>query len=141
MAEFLTTEEEAALVEVIREQERRTSAEIRVCITGKLVVRHERFAWNVFETAGMRATKHRNAALIVLMPRVRRIVVIGDHGFDAVVGPEFWRQSVAAMIRRMHDDGAFAALREGLRCLGDTLAEHWPHEDGDVNELSDEILR
>lgn len=141
MAAFPTTEEETALVDAIREQERRTSAEIRVCITDKLIWRHERFAWKVFEENGMRATKHRNAALIVMMPRVRRIVVIGDSGLNAVVSSEFWRDSVAAMIRRMHDDGPFEALREGLRCLGDPLAHHWPREDDDMNELPDEIIR
>ncbi len=141
MADFLTTEEEAALVEAIREQELRTSAEIRVCITGRLIFRPERYAWRVFEKAGMRATKRRNGALIVMMPRVRRVVVLGDSGLDAAAGPDFWKETVAAMVRRMHDDGPFESLCEGLRRLGDTLANHWPREENDINELPDEIIR
>ena len=141
MKAFLTTEEEAALVEAIREQELRTSAEIRVCVTYRFIVRPERYAWRLFDKIGMRATEHRNGALIVMMPRMRRVVMIGDSGINAVVDEDFWRKSVQAMIDGMHETGPLDALREGLRRLGDALSPHWPREDDDVNELPDDILR
>lgn len=140
MKSFLTPEEEALLVQAIREQEMRTSAEIRVCVTYKLIFRPERHAWRMFEEIGMRNTARRNGALIVMMPRMRKVVMIGDSGVDAVVADDFWRKSVAAMIDEMHETGPLDALREGLRRLGDTLSAHWPREDNDVNELPDEIL-
>jgi uncharacterized membrane protein len=141
MKSFLTTEEEASLVEAIREQEARTSAEIRICVTHKFIWRHERYAWRLFDKIGMRNTRQRNGALIVMMPRMKKVVIIGDSGFDAVVPPNYWIDAVAAMVRRMHEGGPLEALREGLRRLGDTLSIHWPREGDDVNELSDEILK
>lgn len=141
MDHFITDEEEQLLVAAIREQEARTSAEIRVCVTDNVVFRPKRYAWRVFEKNGMRNTRNRNAALIVMMPRVKRIVMLGDSGLDAVVPPEYWESAVAAMVKGMNDHGPLASLLEGLRCLGDTLARHWPPVDGDVNELPDEILR
>lgn len=129
------------LVEAIREQEQRTSAEIRICVTNRFCWRPERYAWRLFERAGMRQTLRRNGALIVMMPRMKKVVVIGDSGFDAMVSPIFWRQAVAGMIREMHENGPLDALREGLRHLGDELAVHWPREENDVNELPDEILK
>lgn len=125
----------------IREQEARTSAEIRICVSYRAVFNAESFAWWVFEKAGMRDTRRRNAALIVLLPRVKQIVVIGDSGFDAVVPADFWKQTVAAMVRQMQEEGPLAALVAGLQRLGDTLTLHWPGTDDDVNELADGILR
>ncbi len=128
------------LVDAIRAEELRTSAEIRVCVTYKLIWRHERYAWNVFDRAGMRDTRQRNGVLIVMMPTVKKVVIIGDTGINAVVPEDFWKETVAAIIRELHESNALDALREGLRRLGDTLSIHWPREGDDVNELSDEIL-
>ncbi len=141
MKEFPTSEEEAALVAAIREQELRTSAEIRVCVTYKFIVRPERFAWRMFDEVGMRATERRNGSLIVMMPRMRKVVMIGDSAINAVVAEDFWRKSVQAMIAEMHEHGPLEALQAGLRRLGDTLSAHWPRQDDDVNELPDDILR
>jgi uncharacterized membrane protein len=141
MTSFLTDEEEATLVAEIRQQEQRTSAEIRVCICEKLIFFPERYAWRMFEKIGMRQTRQRNGALIVIIPSRKKIVILGDTGFDAVVPPGFWEESVNAMVKQMHQLGPLEALLEGLRRLGDTLAIHWPAEPGDRNELPDEILR
>ena len=141
MINFLTIEEESLLIEAIREQEARTSAEIRICICDRLILRPERYAWQKFDEIGMRKTRHRNGALILMLPRMKTVVILGDSGFDAVVSPEFWRESVKAMIAQMHELGPLDSLREGLRRLGDTLSIHWPREADDVNELPDEILR
>lgn len=141
MDHFITDEEEQLLVAAIREQEARTSAEIRVCVTDKVIFRPKRYAWRVFEKNGMRNTRNRNAALIVMMPRVKQIVMLGDSGLDAVVSAGYWEDAVAAMVKSMNDHGPLASLQEGLRCLGDQLAMHWPRAADDVNELADEILR
>ncbi len=69
------------------------------------------------------------------------IAEIGDTGFDAVVPANYWKDAVAAILMHMHEAGPLDALREGLRRLGDSLAEHWPREGDDVNEHPDEILR
>ncbi len=141
MKSFLTTDEESSLVAAIREQEARTSAEIRVCVTHKFIWRHERYAWRLFEKIGMRNTDQRNGALIVMMPRMKKVVIIGDRGFDAVVPSNYWIEAVAAMVRQMHESGPLDALREGLQRLGDTLSHHWPRAADDANELPDEILK
>ena len=140
MKPILTDEEELLLVTAIREQEQRTSAEIRVCLTYKLLWRPERYAWKVFERACMPATRQRNGVIIVMMPRMKKVIVLGDTGVNALVPPDFWKETVDAMIHELHQSDALTALREGLRRLGDTLARHWPRIPGDVNELPDELL-
>ena len=129
------------LVEEIRKQEARTSAEIRVCVTDKLVFRPQRFAWRLFDDIGMRNTRERNAALIVMMARVKKIVVVGDKAVHDRGGNSYWEKTVTAMVREMHTSGPLGSIREGLRRLGDTLAAHWPSKGDDINELPDEILK
>ena len=141
MTNFLTDEEEALLVTAIRTQESRTSAEIRVCVSNKLIFFPERYAWRMFEKIGMRNTRQRNGTLIVMIPRRKKIVILGDSGFDAVVTADFWNEAVSAMVKQMHAQGPLEALKEGLQRLGDQLAVHWPQQADDVNELPDEILR
>lgn len=125
----------------IREQEDRTSAEIRICITQKRIWRHNRYAWQTFDQLGMRDTRHRNAVLITLMPRARKVVIVGDVGIDAVVPADYWQKAIDSMIQKIKEYGPLAALYEGLREIGDTLSKHWPVESENVNELSDEILK
>lgn len=141
MKHRLTSLQEAELIEEIRAQERRTSAEIRICITEKIIFRHQRYAWKLFDKHQMHRTRNRNATLIVIMPRVKRIVAIGDKGINALVAPDFWNDLVASMIHEMHGDGLFSALMKGVRRLGDTLSLHWPAEAADENELPDDILK
>jgi len=128
-------------MDAIQEVESRTSAEIRVCITHKRIWWHEHFAWKLFDAAGMRKTRNRNAALIVMMPRTKKIVVIGDTGLNAVVDQKYWEGTVTAMIDCMKTEGHLSALLVGLQKLGDTLAEHWPRELDNPNELSDELIQ
>ena len=141
MKTFLSNEDETELVSAIREQELRTSAEIRVCVSRKWIFRHQRYAWKVFAKTGMFNTQHRNAVLIVMMPRVHRIVIIGDTAINKVVPEQFWQESVNAMIQQMREHGALSSLREGLRRVGDILSQHWPYRPDDTNELSDDLIR
>lgn len=141
MNSFLTTEEETRLMDAIQEVESRTSAEIRVCITHKRIWWHERFAWKLFHMAGMGKTRNRNAALIVMMPRSKKIVVIGDTGLNSLVDQKYWEETVDAMIHRMKFEGPLSALLAGLHKLGETLSEHWPRELDNPNELANEMIR
>jgi uncharacterized membrane protein len=140
MKPILTPEQEVLLVAAIREQELRTSAEIRVCISDKWVLRPDRYGWRLFDRTGMRQTRQRNGLLIVLMPRHKRVMVLGDCGIHAVVPAGFWSNAVTAMIDQMHQTSALEALLAGLRLAGDELARHWPRGDNDENELPDGII-
>jgi len=141
MKPFLTKAEEESLVAAIREQETRTAGEIRVCLSNKFAWRHERLAWKMFDRLGMRKTRHRNAALIVMLPRVRRFMVLGDTGLSAVVPPGYWEEIAAAMSQCMREGRRLDALCEGIRRLGDTMASHWPRQEDDRNDLPDDILQ
>jgi uncharacterized membrane protein len=140
MNEFLTEKEEHALVREIRAVEARSSAELRVVITTKLVFRPMRYAWKLFNRLGMHRTNDRNGALILVIPLGHRFAVIGDSAWAEVVGPAYWEELSNAMARHLRAGRRYEALAYGIRSLGATMAGAWPATGENPNELPNEIV-
>lgn len=140
MNEFLTEKEQYALVREIRAVEARSSAELRVVITSKLVFRPLRYAWKLFDRLGMHRTNDRNGALIVVIPLGHRFAVIGDNAWAEVVGPAYWEELSNAMSRHLRAGRRYEALAYGIRSLGATMAGAWPATGENPNELPNEIV-
>jgi len=128
------------VVEAIRGAERASSGEIRVSVSRFFWGDVERAATRAFRRLHMEATADRNGVLIFLVPSRRRFVVLGDEGIHAKVGQAFW-DDVAACLAVRFRGGAFTeGLVEGIRLVGDRLADHFPNRgEADVNELSDDV--
>ena len=140
MNEFLTEKEEHALVREIRAVEAKSSAELRVVITTKLVFRPMRYAWKLFDRLGMHRTNDRNGALILVIPMGHRFAVIGDGAWSEVVGPAYWEELSNAMSRHLRAGRRYEALAYGIRSLGATMAGAWPANGENPNELPNEIV-
>lgn len=141
MKDFLTIEQEQAVVEEIRSAESRTSGEIRVVITSRWILFPERHARRLFARLGMHKTAHRNGALLVIFNRRRKFVVLGDEALHAHVGADYWKNLAADFTRRLREGRKVDALTHAIRSLGATLAEKWPPKDENPDELSNEIHR
>lgn len=141
MKTFLTSDDEQRLVEAIRRAEQGTRGEIRVCITSRWIWRPERYVRRLFDRFGMRQTRERNAALILVIPRRRRFVLYGDKGLDQVFAPGLWETLAAAMSDRFHAGDKVGALEAAIAELGQQLASHWPADSPNPNELPDDLLR
>lgn len=141
MKDFLTTNEEQALVDEIRAAEAQTGGEVRVAIISRWILRPDRHARRLFHRLGMTRTRHRNAALIVLYTRKRRFVVLGDSGLDEIVEPGYWDGIAKAMGDLLQQGRKVEALSSAIRTLGATMAGHWPPEASNPDELPDTIHR
>jgi uncharacterized membrane protein len=141
MKDFLTNDQEQEVVDAIRAAEAQTSGEIRVVITSRWILRPERHAWRLFEKLGMTRTRHRNGALIVLLTRRRRFVVLGDSGLNEIVKPGYWQDIAAEMTGLLRDDRKVDAITAAIRKLGETMADHWPPEAINPDELSNAVVR
>ena len=130
----------ARVEEAIREAEQRTSGEIRVSVAPLFWGNVRKAAERAFERLGMTGTRERNGVLIFLVPWRRRFVVLGDVGIHEKVGQEFW-ESVAAAMSRLFKAGAMTeGLVEGIREVGERLAQHFPYDaTSDRNELGDAV--
>jgi uncharacterized membrane protein len=139
--DFLTTEEEQAIVEAIRIAEKETSGEIRVHIekmTSK--VPFDR-AMEVFHELGMDATDLKNGVLIYLAVDDHKFVICGDKGIDNVVPEDFWDCTKEAMAAQFKNGNFKQGLIDGITRAGEKLQQYFPYHHGDTNELSNEISK
>ena len=124
MKHFLTSSEEQEVVQAIHDAELRTTGEIRVIITSKWIFRLQQYAWKAFHRLGMTNTAARNGALIVVMARRRRFVVIGDQGLAEKVEPSYWENIASIMSAKLKDGQRSDALISAINLLTETLAQH-----------------
>lgn len=136
---FFRKEEKESIKSAVKEAELSTSGEIRVHIDnfckGEVM---DRAAW-WFARLNMHKTEQRNGVLFYLAVKDQKFAILGDAGINAVTPDDFWDHIKELMLDHFNQ-GAFAqGLREGILMAGQALKDHFPHLDGDVNELSDEI--
>jgi uncharacterized membrane protein len=136
---FFMKEQQAHILDAIKEAEKETSGEIRVHIETRLsgdVL--DRASW-IFKKIGMDRTKERNGVLFYLAIKNRKFAIIGDNGINARVTEGFWDKIKNVMESDFREKRFSDGLAKGILMAGDQLKEHFPHLADDVNELPDEI--
>ena len=73
-------------------------------------------------------------------PRARKFAVIGDEGVHRKCGQQFWQELVDRMRAHFQDANFTPALVEAIEEAGKLLAQHFPRQDRDRNELSDQVV-
>jgi uncharacterized membrane protein len=129
----------ARVVAAIVAAEKKTSGELRVLLARHKAPNAVAAARRHFERLGMTRTRHRNGVLIFLAPHSRTFAVIGDTGVHEKCGDAFWRELAATMSEYFKRGDFTAGLMHGIERAGALLAEHFPPDAGDRNELPDEI--
>jgi len=136
---FFSKLEKEEIKAAVKEAELNTSGEIRVHIDnhckGDVM---DRAAW-WFAKLDMHKTQQRNGVLFYLAVKDHKFAILGDGGINAVTPDDFWDHIKEKMLGRFIE-GAFASgMQEGILMAGQALKEHFPYQEGDVNELSDDI--
>jgi uncharacterized membrane protein len=124
----------------IRSAERGTTGEIRVAVArfyfwGDV----RRAAEAAFARLGMRRTRRRNGVLLYLAPKRRRFAVIGDAGIHERVTETFWTAISKKLEAELHAGDLTAGLEHAIATIGERLAEHFPPDPNDTNELADRV--
>ena len=136
---FLTREEKELIKEAVREAELNTSGEIRVHLDNHCredVM--DRAAW-WFGRLKMHRTELRNGVLFYLAVKDHKFAILGDAGINARTPDDFWDRIKEHMAEQFSQGKFSEGLKEGIRMAGKALKEKFPHQEDDVNELSDEI--
>ena len=138
-ANFFSKEEKEVIKSAVKEAELNTSGEIRVHIDNHCKEEvMDRAAW-WFEKLKMQKTAQRNGVLFYLAVKDHKFAILGDGGINAVTPDDFWDQIKEKMLASFME-GEFAnGLKEGILMAGEALKSHFPYQDDDINELSDEI--
>ncbi|HBR55784.1 MAG TPA: hypothetical protein DEA82_16995 [Flavobacteriaceae bacterium] len=137
--DFLTADEEMAIVEAIRTAEKNTSGEIRVHLEAHSKTDAFDRAADVFDFLHMNNTKLNNGVLIYIAVEDRTLVIMGDKGINDVVPPHFWESTKDAIIEKFKKGDMKQGLVDGILKAGEQLKKHFPRKNNDTNELPDDI--
>ncbi|HIB49550.1 MAG TPA: TPM domain-containing protein [Flavobacteriaceae bacterium] len=137
--DFLTADEEMAIVEAIRTAEKNTSGEIRVHLEAHSKTDAFDRAADVFDFLHMNNTQLNNGVLIYIAVEDRTLVIMGDKGINDVVPPHFWESTKDAIIEKFKKGDMKQGLVDGILKAGEQLKKHFPRKNNDTNELPDDI--
>lgn len=88
---------------------------------------------NLHHTAG------RTGILVFISQLEHRVEIVADEGIHRVAGQDFWAKETNQIAAGIAAGRAGAAMAETIREMGAKLAEHFPIQPGDVNELPDYV--
>jgi uncharacterized membrane protein len=137
--EFLERLDQKRIADAIGEAESRTSGEIRVHVQPKGGSAIRNVAEKTFERLGMTKTSHRNGVLLFIASEDNQFVILGDKGIDDAVPAGFWDVIAAKLTIRFKASEFTEGIVEAIGAAGEQLRAYFPHEDDDVDELSNEI--
>ena len=138
---FLTKEEEAEVVEALRVAEQNTSGEIRVHIEKETSIAPIDRAVEVFHLLKMEHTKERNGVLIYVATQSKQFAICGDQGIHERVTYSFWDSTKEIMLNHFKNGKNKEALVDGIHQAGEQLKNYFPHQENDIDELSNEISK
>lgn len=138
---FFTQEQEQAIVAAIKSAELNCSGEIRVHLEGKANEDNFKRAKEVFEELGMHKTAARNGVLFYLAIEDRKFSIIGDKGIHEKCPKGFWDEIKEHVQAHFRQGNFVDGLVEGILMAGKALKTHFPYQDDDENELSDQISK
>jgi uncharacterized membrane protein len=149
--EFLTKAEEQEIVQAIGKAEKNTSGEIRVHIENGPSLKDEQAkqtsivaidrAMEVFRTLNMENTQERNGVIIYVAVKSKQFAIYGDKGINEKVADDFWDCTKDAMANHFKDGNYKQGLIDGILNAGEQLKKHFPYQDNDTDELSNEISK
>ncbi len=115
---------------------------LRLWLTPKWI-KHNRVraqALMVFKVTTQQRTTGGTGILIYLSEDERMAEIIAEEGIYAKVGDVVWQDAMAALVAEVRQgrvaDGMIAAVER----VGAVLAQHFPRDPNDVNELPDRVI-
>lgn len=134
----------AQIEQAIAHLEQQTSAELRVVVEPKVknashLTALQR-AEQLFDELQMQQTAERNAVLIYLSFKPHYVAVVGDQGIHQKVEKDFWEKVYQAMKTQCQQGQYTQAICEGIKQVERQLAQYFPLQPDDVNELPNEVI-
>lgn len=140
--EIFTDQDQEKIVQVIAEQEKRTSGEIRLYVEPKCAYMDpvDR-AREVFAELKMDQTKDRNGVLIYIAYADKQLAIFADEGIYTAMGSEFWNAEVKKILSEFSAHHFVDGVLEIISDVGSALINKFPYNgDTDRNELSNDIV-
>ncbi len=127
------------LKQAIQMAELNTSGELRLHVDNRCKEDVMDRAAFIFEQLAMHKTKARNGVLFYISLEDHKFAILGDAGINEVVPNDFWDQIKETMLSMFKAGQLVEGLEAGIHMAGLQLKNHFPYQDDDQNELSDDI--
>ncbi len=136
---FFSETDQVAIRQAIEKAELNTSGEIRVRVESKCSKDPKDKAIEIFEKLEMHRTELRNAVLFYIAVDDKKFSILGDKGINESVPTDFWDSIRDEMLMLFKENEIALALCTGIHMAGEKLKIHFPYQEDDKNELSNEI--
>ncbi len=137
---FLTPIEEAKIVDAIKFAEKQTSCEIRVHVESyEQSETIEERAITLFNELEMHKTDAKNGVILYVAVNLKKFVIYGDEGIHNIVGDAFWNSTRDLIQSEFRQENFCEGMIKGILQIAEVMKGHFPWQEDDVNELSDEI--
>ena len=98
-------------------------------------------AKEIFHELRMDITELKNGVLIYIAVKNKAFVICGDKGIDDLVPEDFWDSTKEIMASHFKNGNFKQGLIDGISIAGEQLKKYFPFQEGDTNELSNEISK
>lgn len=93
-----------------------------------------------FNREGLQGTKAQTGILIFLSLMEHQAVVLADKAIAAKLEPKIWNDVIAIVLEGARGNQWRVKLEEAVRLCGKLLAQNFPAQSGDVNELPNHVI-
>lgn len=93
-----------------------------------------------FKVGAERRTHGRTGVLVYVSMREHRAEIVADEAIASIVDAEVWGQAMADMLAEIRHGRVAEGLAAGVRDVGQVLAQHFPRDADDINELPDRLI-
>ena len=139
LEDFIPLEGQRRIAQAITEAERKTSGEICVHATPHCLGETLPQAEAVFNAMGLYRTQRRNAVLIYIAYRDRKVAILGDEGVNRQVSEGFWDEALQLLTYHLKRHSPVEGICAAVALIGDLLKDLFPADRDDINELSNEV--
>ena len=122
-----------------------TSGELRLCVHIKKSFFDRKkspreIALNTFLKMGMHKTKHRTGVLIYILLDERKFEIVADEGINKMIAEHEWNEIQQSLINEFRESHYLKGVQNSIKLIGEKLKTHFPREENDINELSNDVL-
>lgn len=113
-----------------------------LAMTPKFIKRQgvHKSALDQFMAHGIHQTKGKTGVLIYVSLAEHMIEIVADGGIHSKVAQSIWGDAIAKILLKTKQGHLGDGLADGIDDVGAILAQHFPQEDDDENELTDSVV-
>lgn len=106
-------------------------------------VKHERagrLAQAQFYAQGVQLTPHHSGVLFFVSLAERHVEIVADKGIHEKLGEAHWQGIIDKFVEHVRRGRIVDGFVDAITTCGAAMAEHYPREPSDTNELSDGLI-